>query len=130
MRKTPITYARDLHTVLMSTGREMRPAVIRLFLSSLSRERKSNLRHRIFAEFSRLALAVEGRRAGEITTARGLDEETRNTICKKHPNVVFEEKIDEGMIGGMILEIEDTRCDGSIRTNLNSLKNILAKSKI
>jgi F0F1-type ATP synthase delta subunit len=44
--------------------------------------------------------------------------------------VVFEEKIDEGMIGGMILEIEDTRCDGSIRTNLNSLKNILAKSKI
>jgi F-type H+-transporting ATPase subunit delta len=130
MRKTPITYARDLHAVLMSTGREMRPAVIRSFLSALSRQRKSNLRYRIFAEFSRLALAVEGRRAGQITTAHELDEETRNKIAKKHPNVVFGERVDKDIIGGMIMEIEDTRYDGSIRTNINSLKNILAKSKI
>jgi F-type H+-transporting ATPase subunit delta len=130
MRKTPITYARDLHAVLMSTGREMRPAVIHSFLSDLSRKRKGNLKHRILREFSRLALAVQGRRVGEITTAHELDEETRKKIAKKYPNVVFEEKVDKEIIGGMIMEIEDTRYDGSIKTNINNLKNILAKSKI
>ncbi len=130
MRKTPATYAKELHAVLMSTGREMRPSVIRAFLSDLARKRKSNLKHRIFSEFSRVALAVEGRRAGQITSAKELNPATRKKISEKFSNVVFEEKIDESIIGGMVLEVEDTRYDGSIKTNINNLKNILVQNKI
>jgi len=130
MRKTPITYARDLHAALMSTGREMRPGVIRAFLADLARHRKSNLKPRIVAEFTRLALAVEGRRAGAITTARPLDAASRKKIDEKYPNVVFEEAVDALLLGGAIVEIEDTRYDGSVRTNINNLKNILANNKI
>jgi F0F1-type ATP synthase delta subunit len=128
MRKTPVTYAKELHAALMSTGREMRPAVINSFLFDLSRARKGNLKHRVLAEFTRLALAVEGRRAGAITTAKEIDGATREKIGGKFPNVVFEEKISPDIIGGAILEVEDTRYDGSIRSNLTNLKNILAQN--
>jgi F-type H+-transporting ATPase subunit delta len=128
MRKTPITYARELHAVLMSTGREMRPGVIRSFLAGLARTRKSNLKPRIANEFRRIALAAEGRRAGTITTARDLDPAARDKIEAKFRNVAFEERIDPEILGGAIVEVEDTRYDGSVRTNIDNLKNILAKN--
>jgi F0F1-type ATP synthase delta subunit len=127
MKKTPLVYARELHAKLSVADTSDRVLLIRGFLASLSRERKSGLRPRILAAFSYLALAAEGRRAGRIVTVAKLDETTRHKIEKQFKNVVFEEQIDRALIGGAIIEVEDARIDGSIRTQIKSLKRVLAQ---
>ena len=125
MRQTPASYARDLHSVLLRTGRETRPAVIRAFLADLARKRKGALKQRIVAAFEWIALAAEGRRSGMIVSARPLDERSRERLAKKFPDVVFEEAVDPDLMGGAIVEIEDTRYDGSVLTRLKKLKQTL-----
>lgn len=127
MKKTPLVYARELHAKLSVADASERRPLIRGFLAGLSRERKSSLRPRILAAFSWLALAAEGRRAGRIVTATKLDETTRHKIEKQFKNVVFEERIDPSLLGGAVIEIEDARIDGSVRTQIKSLKRALAQ---
>ena len=127
MKKTPLTYARELHSVLMSAGVADRPAIVRSFLIKLARSRKTALRPRIAAAFRWVALGAEGRRPGRIITARTLDEGLRREAGKIWKNVVFEERTDPSLLGGAVVEIEDTRIDGSVRTKLNALKRAIAQ---
>jgi F-type H+-transporting ATPase subunit delta len=127
MKKTPLTYARELHTALLAAPEAERTVIIRELLANLSRSRKSNLRPRIFAAFRELALAAEGYRAGVITTARPLDAALRGQMKKNFKNVVFEERTDPSLLGGAVVQVEDTRIDGSVRTKLDELKRTLAR---
>ena len=126
MKKTPLTYARELHAALLHSGEAGRPAVVRDFLAGLARARKTNLRPRIVAAFNWLALAAEGYRAGTVTTARALDEVGRAKLKKTFKNVIFDERIDPSLLGGAIVEVEDARIDGSVRTKLNALKRTIS----
>ena len=122
MKKTPITYARELHTALLAAPAEARGGIIRDLLANLSRSRKSSLRPRILAAFTELALAAEGYRAGMITTAGALDAASRAKVKKIFKNVIFEERTDPSLLGGAVVEVEDARIDGSVRAKLERLK--------
>lgn len=128
MKKTPLTYARELHAALVATPAVSRAKVIRTFLAGLSRARKSNLRPRILTAFTWIALASEGYRSGRITTAQGLDAATRAKLNKTFKNVIFEERTDPSLLGGAVVEVEDARIDGSVRAKLDSLKKLIAHS--
>jgi F0F1-type ATP synthase delta subunit len=125
MKKTPLTYARELHAALLDANEAGRPQVIRSFLASLARTRKTNLRPRIVVAFNWLALAAEGYRAGTVTTAHTLEGSTRSKLKKIFQNVIFEERIDPSLLGGAIVEVEDTRIDGSVRAKLDALKRTI-----
>lgn len=128
MKKTPATYAHELHDALLSAGEGQRRGVIRAMLKELARVRKTNLRPRIFAAFSELALAADGYRAGRITTASEIDAATRAKLKKTFKNVVFEERTDPSLLGGAIVEVEDERTDGSVRTKLVALKKAITNA--
>ena len=128
MKKTPITYARELHAAMLAAGEPRRPKIIRDFLAGLSRARHSNLRPRIITAFVWIALAAEGYRAGRVTTAQELDEALRAKLKKKFKNVVFEERTDPSLLGGAVIEVEDARIDGSVRAKLDSLKRAIINS--
>jgi F-type H+-transporting ATPase subunit delta len=128
MRKTPLIYARELHAALSSAAPSEHAAIVRGFLAGLARSRKTALRPRIVEAFRWLSLAVEGRRPGRITTARGLDEATRREARKIWKNVVFEERTDPSLLGGAVVDVEDSRIDGSVRTRLENLKRALIQS--
>jgi F-type H+-transporting ATPase subunit delta len=128
MKKTPLTYARELHSALLAVPASSRPKLVRAFLAGLSRSRKSNLRPRILAAFTWIALAAEGYRSGRITTCVGLDAAMRAKINKTYKNVIFEERTDPSLLGGAVVEVEDARIDGSVRAKLDSLKHMIAHS--
>jgi F-type H+-transporting ATPase subunit delta len=125
MRKAPLTYARELHVALGSAAAADRPAIVRNFLAGLARGRKSSLRPRIAEAFKWVALAAEGRRPGRLITASALDEATRREAQAIWKNVMFEERTDPSLLGGAVVDIEDTRIDGSVRTRLENLKRAL-----
>jgi len=122
MKKTPLTYARELHAALAAADDAHRPAVVRDFLSRLARSRKTNLRPRIVTAFNELALAIEGYRSGTFTTASEPDAATRAKLKAAFKNVIFEERTDPSLLGGAIVEVEGTRIDGSVRAKLERLK--------
>ncbi len=128
MKKTPLAYARELHAALVAAEDGERAPVIRRFLAGLSRTRKTNIRSRIVAAFSELALASEGRRAGVIVTARPLDAALRVQVARQFKNVIFEERTDPSLLGGAVVEVEDVRIDGSVRSQLDSLKSVIART--
>jgi F-type H+-transporting ATPase subunit delta len=128
MKKTPLTYARELHTALLGASEAGRPRVIREFLAGLARARKTNLRTRIIAAFSELALSAEGYLSGTITTANKLGDSERAKLKKTFKNVIFEERTDPSLLGGAIVVVEDTRIDGSVRAKLNALKHTITGS--
>ncbi len=128
MKKTPLTYARELHAALTAADEKHRPAVVRDFLAGLARARKTNLRPRIVAAFNELALAIEGYRAGVFTTAAAPDAATRAKLKKAFKNVIFEERTDPSLLGGAIVEVEDARIDGSVRAKLEALTQTIIGS--
>jgi len=128
MRKTPLIYARELHAALSAAAPSERDALVRSFLAGLARGRKSSLRPRIVEAFKWVALAVEGLRPGRIITARKLDEYSRREAGEIWKNVVFEERTDSSLLGGAIVDIEDSRIDGSVRTRLENLKRAMIQN--
>jgi F-type H+-transporting ATPase subunit delta len=128
MKKTPLTYACELHAALVSVDEAHRAIVVRGFLEGLARSRKTNLRPRIVTAFNDLALAIEGYRAGTFTTAAEPDAATRAKLKAAFKNVIFEERTDPSLLGGAIVEVEDTRIDGSVRAKLNALKHAITNA--
>jgi F-type H+-transporting ATPase subunit delta len=128
MKKTPLTYARELHAALMSTDEAHRAIVVREFLAGLARARKTNLRPRIVSAFNELSLAVEGYRSGIFTTATEPDAAIRAKLKKTFKNVIFEERTDPSLLGGAIVEVEDARIDGSVRAKLEALTQTIIGS--
>ncbi len=126
MKKTPKTYARELHESLRGANSSRAREIIRAFLAELRRSRKFGLLQRIAEAFVWIALSEEGYRAGTITTARALDASVRARVKKKFGNVVFEEKVDPSLLGGAVIEVEDCRIDGSVRAKLEALKRMIA----
>lgn len=68
-----------------------------------------------------------------ITTAKGIDEVTRKEIIKivkgdKNADVILEERVDEGIIGGIILRVGDKQVDASVMRKLSDLKRDFVES--
>ena len=128
MKKTPLTYARELHRAMLVAEPKDQRRLVRDLLANLARSRKTALRPRIVAAFSALALSAEGRRLGRIITAKTLDAATRAKAKKIFKNVIFEERTDPSLLGGAVVEVEDTRIDGSVRAKLNALKHAITNA--
>jgi F-type H+-transporting ATPase subunit delta len=125
MRKTPAAIARALYVELIASPERERREVIRKFLRSLALARKSSLKPRIMRAFNQLALAVEGKKAGTITTATAMDHTTSAQIAKHFPHVIFEIAVDQSLIGGAVVRVGDEVRDGSVHGRIESLKRVL-----
>ncbi len=72
--------------------------------------------------------------ATAVTAIALTDEELENirkTISEKYSkNIYLENKVDEDILGGMILYVGNTMLDASVRTKLNGLKDQLKQIKI
>ena len=90
-------------------------------------DRKLRQADAIIREFEAYAKKQDGVVGIEITSARKLDKATLNLITKAFgEKVEAVESVDEGLIGGMRVKMEDRILDGSIRTHLMRLKQQLA----
>ena len=88
---------------------------------------------RIIAEFEKIWNEERGITEGELISARELDKEIvallHNYIVKLlsvKKEVKLENKIDKSILGGFVAKVGDTVVDGSVKRQLESLKNELA----
>ncbi len=96
----------------------------------LKNQRITELRE-INERFARVLDERAGVVAAEVTTARPVSEESKRTLSEKLKTVIGKEirltyRTDEAVIGGIVTRIGSTVYDGSVRTQLDQIKERLA----
>lgn len=80
-------------------------------------------------QFKKLERESKGITEVEITTASDVKSKelltTLNNIVGNHIEV--KQKIDDGLIGGVVVRAGDTLIDASVKNSLNNLKNTISK---
>ena len=98
------------------------------FLNKVIDSRRENLLPEICESFISMYNNIKGIAQANVITAMPLDEtniqKIKNYISKKinKPNVQLEIKVDNGIIGGLIIKYEDKLLDMSIKSELHKLK--------
>lgn len=70
---------------------------------------------------------------GKITSAVSLDKEVLDSLKKtiaqvsQSSTVEIESVVDESLIGGFVMDLNNTRFDASVKTQLNEIRNALTK---
>ncbi|MAA77631.1 MAG: ATP synthase F1 subunit delta [Deltaproteobacteria bacterium] len=87
----------------------------------------------LVASFDGMADAELNRVRATVTTANNITEEEktklRNTLSQSHSvsseNLIVEFTVDESIIGGIVAKVGDRIYDGSIRSQLKEIQNVL-----
>ncbi|MBT3538679.1 ATP synthase F1 subunit delta [Candidatus Parcubacteria bacterium] len=120
-------YAEALYEVTQDLKGSDLSDAIKTFVEILVRDHKLKQGYNIIAEFERTVKKASGVVELEITSARELDkkivEEIKQTFGK---NVEAVTQVDESIIGGIKVKLEDKILDGSVKTQLKSLKQQLS----
>ncbi len=130
MRFTHQQYVQALYETFQDAGPKDHDKIIANFIQAL----KSN---GDLAEYEKIIEAYEvydreqrGIKEVEVTTAREI-EANRNLIHQLNEivgsDVEVKQKVDERLIGGIVIKVDDTLIDGSIKTQLNHLKKNLTQ---
>jgi len=93
--------------------------------------KRMNIMPYILEDFLKRYDAHLGIIKGVVTTSVPIDQKTKDKIATSVAakfgidNVDLEEKVDEKIVGGVIVEANNLIIDGSVRTQLNRLRNLL-----
>lgn len=127
MAKTSNTqYAKALYEVTKNLSGGDLTTAIENFVSLLARDHKLRQAPSIIQELDRYAKAQDGVVAIEITSASDLDHAVVNKIKKVFGDKVeAETRVDKRIMGGVSIKTEDKILDGSIRTQLQNLRQTI-----
>ena len=101
------------------------------FIGTLAINGRLNIVNNIIDEFLKKLAHERGELTAEITTAVPISKEINKSIIKeiskltKIKTIELNEKIDESLIGGLVLRMGSTMIDSSIKTKLSTLKMIM-----
>jgi len=132
MKISPKQYARGLYEVVaeMESEDDIRVAV-KNFVRVVARGRQISKLNKIIREFNAIWNKEKGIVEGELISARKISEETmeflNNYIVKllNVKNVKLDNKIDGNILGGFVARLDNVVIDGSVKSQLNKLKNKL-----
>lgn len=119
-------YAEALFDSIAQTDPKDHDKVMDKFVQILAQNGDLAKHDQIEAEFKRLELKSKDIKSVDVTFAH----EMNSSILKELNTVVqgkaeFKTKIDENIIGGVIIKVDDTLIDASVKTQLNNLNNEL-----
>lgn len=106
---------------------ELQQDILHFILILIEKRREYHL-ELIIAEFNNLVDNAESILHVEVTSAVELEESQLEKLKSKLDslldfNIEIKNKIDEDIIAGLVLKVEDYIIDGSLRTELNKLQN-------
>lgn len=112
-----------LDRVFGSRGSEQ----LQTFLKVLCQHERLDCLREVHTEAERLLNEQRGKAQVEITTAHGLSEQEKQKIIselqvKMGRDIEMTHKIDENIIGGIVVRVGDTVVDGSVRNRLHKMK--------
>jgi len=133
MKITPKKYAQSLYESLAEIESEADIKVaLKNFVKILAAHRNLNKSKKIIAEFEKIWNQERGIVEGELTSARELDGNTVKLLngyivkLTSAKEVKLENQIDKNILGGFTAKVGDMMIDGSIKNQLNSLKDSLS----
>jgi F-type H+-transporting ATPase subunit delta len=133
MKLTSQQYAQALFEATTETNPKDHDKVLDNFVKILAQNGDLGKYDEIDAEFRKLKLESQGIKEAEVTVAkeseinRSLIEQL-NSVAEAtglHSKLEIKQKIDESIIGGVIVRVDDTLIDASIKTQLNNLNKQL-----
>jgi F-type H+-transporting ATPase subunit delta len=128
-----IPMSRKLEAIdLLARGAD--PTLIR-FLGLLASRQAISLLPDIMREYGDLLDGLLGRVRATATTAVPLSKAQQDQLRKQlrdmlEKDVVLEARVDESIIGGIVVRVGDQVIDGSVRTKLERLKQRLAEGSL
>src|SRR5437763_1124724 len=130
MRYSPKQYAQALAESLQESNPKDESQILDNFAKVLAENNDLRLFDQIAEEFHRLELAKKGIKQVEVTTARPMNKENEQAIVQQLNKLVkgnfeLKKKLDEQLIGGVVIRMEDQMIDASVKSNLEQLKKNL-----
>ncbi len=128
MKFTVKQYAQGLLGAIESTAPKQHDLVIDNFIKVLKKNGDLEAYEKIITEFENLTTLAENTSQVEITTAGGASVSPSllkelNTFAKDKVTITKHE--DDSIIGGVVIKVDDTLIDASLKTQLDSLKSDL-----
>ncbi|MCB9798105.1 ATP synthase F1 subunit delta [Candidatus Nomurabacteria bacterium] len=122
----PRQFAKILYQLTQGkTGKELDQA-LDTFQQYLQEQRATKKLPYILEEFKRYSKQQDGIIEMEVSAARSLSDKTLKEIEKAFDGKVeMTTRIDEGLVGGIIIKTQNRILDGSITTQLQTLKREL-----
>ena len=133
MRITPKQYAISLFESVSNKKDGEAEAVVKKFFGLLVRNNDLSKSGRIISELARLWNKKSGIVESEVVTARKLDDSSIRSLEKflseesGAKKIVINEKVDENILGGVVVRYGDTMLDASLRTKVRDLKSAIKK---
>ncbi len=128
MKLTPAQYAQALFEAVADTAPKDHDKVLDNFVKVLSQNGDLGKFEDINSEFKKLQLSAQGIKEAEITVAK--DIEFSSALIKQLNQVVGEKleitkNVDESIVGGVVVRVDDTLIDASVKGQLDSLNKSL-----
>lgn len=97
----------------------------------LTKKNRESLIYSLALEYKKLYNQLNGIQIAKISTATALTEDQRKDIVRQltqdlKKTIILKEEINQDLIGGFVLQVDDSRKDTSIRKKLNELALQLA----
>lgn len=132
MKLTAKQYAQAFHQAILESRPEDEDKVLNNFVSILKERGDLGLLDDIEEEFHQYDRQSKGIQMGQITSARELSKTDEHHIIKQLNDYVgghveLKAKVDEGLVGGVVIKLGDQLIDGSVKKSLADLKNELIK---
>ena len=131
--RNPAFSPEEKHGVITALAEKLETGdIVRKFLFLLADKHRLALLDGIVGEYRTLRDAANGILRGEMVSAAPLDEETQNEVLaqlqeKAGKTLVLNFKVDEALLGGMVLKVGDNIMDASLRTQLSILKDTIKR---
>ena len=137
MKLTPQQYAQALYDAVHETNPKDHDLVMDRFVQILAQNGDLNKHSEIEAEYTKIEHGAKGIKEAEVTVAReaelnkGLIDELNRIVnadvaaATGRQHLEIKKKIDANIVGGVIMRVDDTLLDASVKTQLNNLNREL-----
>ena len=130
MTTTARQYALALYQAITEVSDQEQDKVLDNFVSALRKNNDLGMLDEVEKEFVNYDREAKGVKLAVVTTARQLSREEERDLIKglnKHVSgkVELKQKVDEGLVGGIMIRIDDELMDGSVKKKLKDLKSKL-----
>lgn len=119
-------YAQALFDAVSETAPKDHDKVLDNFVKILADNGHLGMQPHIETEFHRLQQKAKGISEVEVTFAKEHNPKVLHDLNSiVQGNAEFKTKIDEGIVGGVIVKVDDTLIDASVKTQLEHLNTSL-----
>lgn len=132
MKYSAKNYAQALMESLESADPKDENQILDNFVKILAENNDIRLFEQISDEFHKLDLKKKGISQAEVITAHPISRENEQQIIQQLNKIVkgnleLKKKVDEQLIGGVVIRVDDQLIDASVKNNLEQLKKELIK---